>query len=185
MTWRVEIERFPYTTPAGFDRDNNPVAPVVLNESETLILRNHTMYNVSPQLPVSPLPIPETQTGFNAAQLVKIEGNTLFIEVGSVINDQPKSYIYERSGPNSINTAWGLHNRILGTINFLPLGVKTDYQFRIMDGSEEIFSKYGSVYEMNFQWIPDKPVTFNLTVKFVVGKVVAADTLNDQEPAGN
>ena len=47
MTWRIEIERFPYTTPAGFDRDNNPVAPVVLNESETLILRNHTMYNVA------------------------------------------------------------------------------------------------------------------------------------------
>lgn len=135
----------------------------------TYIIDNIDRFSPELNQPATPFPIPETS--HTGAILIKIEGNTMIINVSWLLRDRGagNTAVLELTGGSAIQTVEQQRNFLFETFESKGL----EYKFSLtVAGVSPSFSKNGLITKMLVDKDAVEPEHYRATATFIVGTLV-------------
>jgi hypothetical protein len=150
------------------------------------IIQNLDNLSIDHNSPVSPMPLPEDNAEQNI--LVKIEGNSMIINVSWTVVDGATNFVYYGAKTHNgsvwnfgtADTQFTSPTNTLRHINYLidifnPISIQDGFEFSIYndDAAGEVFNYGGNISSMQFSVSGDSPINYTARMQFLVGDVVS------------
>jgi len=150
------------------------------------IIQNLDNLSIDHNSPVSPMPLPEDNAEQNI--LVKIEGNSMIINVSWTIVEGASNFIHYGAKTHN-GSVWNFGtadsqftnpSSVIQHINYLieifnPISIGDGFEFSILDDDQAgtTLNYSGSISSMSFGVSGSSPVNYTARMQFLVGDVVS------------